>query len=100
MTGRVPVDEYLRTPYSPDAELIAGRVVTRNVGTQKHGFIQAAIAAYLRQFRKEYGIEVFTETRLRMSGAGDHRIPDVLVVKTPYTRGRVIVDVPLVTVEV
>jgi len=96
----VSVDEYLASSYSPDKEYIAGQLVERNVGTQKHAFIQAAIAAYLRQFRRQHGIEVFTEARMRLNDRGDHRIPDVLVLKTPYTRGNVVEDVPLVTVEI
>lgn len=96
----VSVDEYLTSSYSPDREYIAGQLVERHLGTQKHGFIQAAIAAYLRQFRRQHGIEVFTETRMRINDRGDHRIPDVLVLKTPYTRGNVVVDVPLATIEI
>ena len=56
MTGTVvSVEEYLRTDYSPDAELVCGELIERNAGTQKHGFIQAAIAAFLWQFRRQYG---------------------------------------------
>ena len=96
----VSVEEYLTSSYSPDREYIGGQLVERHVGTQKHAFIQAAIAAYLRPFRRQHGIEVFTEARMRINDRGDHRIPDVLVLNTPYTRGNVVVDVPLATVEI
>ena len=97
----VPLDEYLTTTYEPDREFVDGVLVRRNVGTQSHGLLQTILAIYFGQYRKSHGIKVFTATRLQVDRAtGRHRIPDVMVLETPYQKGKVVVDVPAVVVEI
>jgi len=36
----VPVDEYLRTSYSPDCEYVDGRIVERNLGEKGRSILQ------------------------------------------------------------
>jgi Uma2 family endonuclease len=95
----VSLDEYLNTTYEPDMEFVDGVLVERNVGTPSHGELQAIVAAFLLQYRKSNKIKVFTETRLRMD-ASRHRIPDVMVLEMPYQKGKVISDIPVITVEI
>src|SRR5207302_7844171 len=46
-------------------------------------------------------IEVFVDGRLQMGRATRrYRIPDVMVLETPYQKGKVAVDVPAVVVEI
>ena len=64
-------------------------LVDRNLGSQLHGLLEAIIAAYVQQFRRSHRIRAFTETRLRVDAAtGRHRIPDVMVLETPYREAR------------
>jgi Uma2 family endonuclease len=95
----VSLDEYLNTSYEPDMEFVDGVLVERNVGTPLHGRLQLIVGSYFRQYRKSHRIVAFTETRLRVT-ARRHRIPDVLVAEMPYQGGKVITDVPVITVEI
>jgi Uma2 family endonuclease len=95
----VSLDEYLNTTYEPDMEFVDGVLVERNVGTPSHGELQAIVASFLLRYRKSNKIKVFTETRLRMD-ASRHRIPDVMVLEIPYQKGKVISDIPAITVEI
>lgn len=99
-TTLISLEEYLNTSYEPDREFVDGVLVRRHVGTQRHGLLQIIVGAFLRQFQKTYGLRVFAETRLRMDAAGRHRIPDVMVLRTPYQKGKVVTDVPAITVEI
>ena len=47
----IPVEEYLRTPYSPDREYRDGIVLERNVGDKEHSRLQARLAQYLGRRR-------------------------------------------------
>jgi Uma2 family endonuclease len=95
----ISLDEYLGTTYEPDMEFVDGLLVERNVGTQRHGRLQLIVGSYLRQYRKSHRIAVFAETRLRLD-ANCHRIPDVMVLEIPYQTGKVVTDVPAITVEI
>jgi Uma2 family endonuclease len=97
----VSLDEYLNTAYEPDRDFVDGVLLERNVGTQRHGMLQAILAMFFGQYRKSRGIRVFTETRLLVDAAtGRHRIPDFMVLEVPYSLGKVVVDVPAVIVEI
>jgi len=95
----VSLDEYLNTAYEPDREFVDGMLVERNVGTQRHSLLQGLVIMYFGQRRKSHQLKVFTEARLQV-GARRHRIPDVLVLEIPYTQGKIITDIPVITVEI
>lgn len=97
----VSLDEYLNTAYEPDRDFVDGVLLERNVGTQRHGMLQALLAMFFGQYRKSHRIAVFAETRLLVDAAsGRHRIPDFMVLEVPYRQGKVVVDVPAIVVEV
>jgi Uma2 family endonuclease len=95
----VSLDEYLNTSYEPDMEFVDGMLVERNVGTQRHSLLQGFVVSYLHQYRKSHRIRVFPEVRLQVA-ARCHRVPDVLVLETPYNHGKIVTDVPAITVEI
>ena len=100
-TTLTSLEEYLHTSYEPDMEYLDGVLVGRNVGTPLHSFLQLIVAAFLAQFRKTHNILPMTECRLRMGTATRrYRIPDVTVLRTPHTKGKVAVDVPVIVVEI
>src|SRR5690349_13284712 len=100
-TTLVTLDQYLNSSYEPDMEFVDGVLVGRNVGTQSHGLLQGIVVSFLRQFRVSHRIKVFPETRLLVdSASGRHRIPDVMAVDTPLRRGKVVIDVPAIVVEI
>jgi Uma2 family endonuclease len=97
----VSLDEYLNTAYEPDCDFVDGVLLERNVGTQRHGMLQALLAMFFGQYRKSHRIRVFAETRLRVDAArGRHRIPDVMVLEVPFSPGKVVVNVPAIIIEI
>ena len=96
----ISVDEYLRTSYEPDMEFAEGALQRRNVGTPLHGWFQAIASDVLRQYRKSHRIRVFTETRLRLRADDRYCVPDVMVLEIPYKKGKVVIDVPAVVIEI
>jgi Uma2 family endonuclease len=97
----VSLDEYLNTAYQPDRDFVDGVPLERNVGTQRRALLQLVVGAFFLQFRKSHNITAFTECRLLVNAAtGRYRIPDVMVLEAPYTKGKVVVDVPAIVVEI
>jgi Uma2 family endonuclease len=96
----ISLDEYLNTSYKPDMDFVDGALVRRNVGTQRHGLLQASVAGFLGGQEKSHRIRVFTSSRLRIDAQGRHRIPDVMVLETPYKKGKVVQDVPAIVIEI
>jgi len=85
LTGTtIPVEEYLRTSYEPDAEYVDGQLVERSVGERLHSRLQALIAIILGSREAERGFEVFTEQRIAIQQRRRYRIPDVCVKAVPY----------------
>ena len=72
----ISLDEYLRTSYSPDREYRDGVLVERNVGKKAHARMQALLAAYAQKREKVWGIQVYTELRIRIRHDW-YPIPDV-----------------------
>src|SRR5439155_5805364 len=84
----------------PDRDFVEGVLVRRHVGTQRHGLLQSRIVIFFGQQEKSHRIRVFAETRLRIDAKGSHRIPDVMVLEIPYKKGKVVVDVPAIVIEI
>jgi Uma2 family endonuclease len=72
-------EEYLSTSFEgADREYIDGEVIERNVGENKHSFIQCRFAGALAPLVKAKRLVGFTELRLRLSPTL-FRIPDVAI---------------------
>jgi Uma2 family endonuclease len=98
-TTLVSLEEYLNTAYDPDVEYVDGAIVERNLGTQPHGRLQTLVVLLLGPLEKEGRFRVFTAGRLR-TRSPRHRVPDVMLLELPYQKGKVVTDVPAVTVEI
>lgn len=74
----VPVEEYLRSSYSPDAEYIDGQLVEREstMGENDHSAWQEAICAWFRTQAVSAGIRVRPELRVQVD-AYCFLVPDV-----------------------
>jgi Uma2 family endonuclease len=95
----ISVEEYLHSSYSPDCEYRDGLLIERNVGDNSHSLLQAALAAYLRNRRKQWGIQVYTELRIRMR-EGWYPLPDVCVYPLPAPEERFPSRPPLLWIEI
>lgn len=73
VAAMVTLEEYLSTSYDPDREYVDGRLIERNVGTNKHSFLQLHIAMALQA----QGLRTYVELRFQVRG-NRYRIPDVL----------------------
>lgn len=74
----VPLEEYLRSSYSPDTEYIDGQIVEREstMGENDHSAWQAAICAWFQPQAKAAGIRVRPEFRVQVD-AYCFLVPDV-----------------------
>ncbi len=95
---QIPLDEYLGITYRPDREYVDGEIRERNVGKYEHARVQALLARWFGNHEQEWGTQVVTEQRVRVSPTRV-RIPDVTLL-TPGAQPDVIVDPPLLVVEI
>jgi Uma2 family endonuclease len=95
----VSEQEYLRSQYEPDCEFEDGALIERHVGTEKHSWMQAALAAYIFRRRKAWGVNVYTEQRTRIR-PGKYKLPDVCIVQGPRPTTPIFEQPPLVAIEI
>lgn len=99
----IPVAEYLKKVYEPDAEYVDGEVVERNVGEHDHSRLQVLIADALYQLEKRYKLHVLPGQRIRVADTSlkkRYRIPDIAVLCEPFEVTRVLMQPPLAVVEI
>ena len=97
----VPLDEYLRSSYSPDAEYIDGRIVEREstTGENDHSAWQEAICAWFRAQTQTAGIRVRPELRVQVD-AYNFQIPDVTLLDRNLPAEPVATHPPIAVFEV
>ena len=91
--------EYLRSHYEPDCEFEDGVLIERHVGTEKHSWLQAALAAYIFRRRRAWGVNVYTEQRARLR-PGKYKLPDVCIVQGARPSTPIFEQPPLVAIEI
>ncbi len=94
----ISVEEYLKTPYSPDCDYVDGVVEERNLGELDHGLIQTRFAHFFLGLYKQTGLLPITELRMRVR-ENQYRVPDIVV-----TRGKpdeqILTKPPLLCIEI
>lgn len=95
----IRVEEYLSTSYRPDCDYVDGVVEERNLGERNHAQLQMAVSAWLHSRRKELGIHVFPEQRVRVSRTR-YRVPDVCVVAGEKPVEQVFTAPPFICIEI
>ena len=93
------VREYLRTSWSPDRELVDGRIEERNLGEKDHSIIQRYLTFLFMLKRAEWAVEVFPELRTQTKAA-NFRVPDVLVVRAGEKFERYVTQPPMIAIEI
>ena len=94
----IPLSEYMATNYRPDREFVDGEIRERNVGKYEHARVQALLARWFGNHEQEWGVQVVTEQRVRVS-ATRVRIPDVALLPLG-PQPDVIVKAPLLVIEI
>ena len=97
----VPVEEYLRSSYSPDAEYIDGQIVEREstMGENEHSAWQEAICAWFRAQAVSAGIRVRPELRVQVDAYG-FLIPDVTLLDRNLPAESIATHPPVAVIEV
>jgi Uma2 family endonuclease len=95
----ISVDEYLATTYHPDCDYVDGELVERNVGETDHSYLQGAIFAYLWARRNSWGVTPLPELRVQVKTTR-FRIPDITVVTGPKPNTRILLEPPLLCIEI
>ena len=90
--------EYLATDYKPDREYLDGEVVERNAGYGPHGYVEAALGAWLCGEQKRWRVFTLLVQRVQVSETRI-RVPDVCVVRKEDF-ANIIQRPPLLCVEV
>jgi Uma2 family endonuclease len=93
------VEEYLRSSWSPDRELVDGRIEERNLGEKEHSILQRYFTFLFMLKRDEWDVEVFPELRTQ-TRATNFRVPDVLVTRSSDKFQRYITRAPLIAIEI
>jgi Uma2 family endonuclease len=75
-TNFVPVEEYLRSSFEPDAEYVDGQIEERAVGENDHSAWQAAICAWFQHQLQTGQIRVRPELRVQVAPTR-FLVPDV-----------------------
>ena len=95
----VPLSEYLDRSFDPDCEYLDGVLLERNVGKRKHSRAQSLMVGALLTQEQRAGVAVLTGQRLRIT-ANRVRIPDVCVIRTSDPDDQVVVQAPILCMEV
>jgi Uma2 family endonuclease len=95
----VSVDEYLETTYHPDCDYVDGEVRERNVGEIDHSRLQVSLGSYLFTREQLWGIRALTEQRVQVK-TWKFRVPDVAVVAGILPATRILMEPPLLCVEI
>ena len=95
----VPVEEYLRSSYEPDAEYVDGEVEERAVGEVDHAAWQAAIQRWFFAHDREWNIVVFPELRVQVSPSR-FRVPDVAILNFDRPAEQIITHAPIAVFEI
>ena len=95
----VSVQEYLATCYRPDREYVDGEIQERNLGEQPHSLVQASLAAFLFNHRRQWQIRVLTEQRVQVNSTR-FRVPDVCVLPASASRDPIVREAPFLCIEI
>ncbi len=95
----IPVEEYLRTAYSPDRDYVDGEVQERNLGERDHSTVQKRLIIFLGTREKIWKVFVYPEQRVQVS-ATRFRIPDVCVYAGSEPQEQIFRTPPFICIEI
>ena len=96
---RMSVEEYLRTPFSPDVDFVDGLIEERNLGEWDHAGLQSILDRMLGAKEEEWQVYVSAELRVQVS-ATRFRVPDVCVTDARNATEQIPTKAPLLCIEV
>jgi Uma2 family endonuclease len=95
----IPISEYLRGNYEPDAEYVDGRIEERAVGEREHSDLQRQLTLLLNQ--PEFGAFFVCNPEQRVQVSADRfRVPDLCVIDVDAPYDAIIVTPPMICIEI
>ena len=98
-TAFVPVEEYLRSSFEPDAEYADGQIEERAVGEDDHSAWQGAIYFWFQQQAKSGQIRVRTELRVQVAPTC-FLVPDVTLLDRNLPIEQIVTHPPIAVFEI
>ena len=98
-TTQISLEEYLRTPFEPDAECVRGEVQERTMGEYEQSTVQRAILLWFHLHDKDWQTRTIQEQKTRLNSI-NVRVPDVSVWRRDVSVRRVCDQPQLIAVEV
>ena len=95
----IPISEYLRTGYEPDADYVDGVVEERPVGEFDHARWQNAIQRWFSSKSDEWNSWVLPEMRVQVDPTR-FRVPDVTIVDRSLPQEQILTRPPVAVFEV
>jgi len=95
----IPIEEYLRTSYHPDADYVDGEIEERNLGEFDHARLQCILASIIVRQERQWNVMGVTEQRIRINSSRV-RIADLAVLRADAPREPVTMTPPLICIEV
>ena len=95
----VSVEEYLRTSYRPDMELIDGELKEKPMPSRLHAYTQMMIGHWFLNHRKGWRVAAESEARTEVR-PGNFRLPDISITRLGTLSGQVQKSPFLIAIEV
>lgn len=95
----IPVSEYLRTSYEPDAEYVDGHVEERTMGEYDHADLQGMLIELLRSGEKKSYFKAIPEWRVQVA-TDRFRVPDIALRRVGAPKERIARTAPLLCIEI
>jgi Uma2 family endonuclease len=98
-TAFVPVEEYLRSSFEPDAEYVDGQIEERAAGENDHSAWQGAIYFWFQQQAKSGQIRVRTDLRVQVAPTC-FLVPDVTLLDRNRPIEQIVTHPPIAVFEI
>ncbi len=98
-TAFVPIEEYLRSDYEPDAEYVDGEIEERPMGQFDHASWQKALLLWFSAREREWNVRVLAEYRVKVAPAR-YRVPDITVFDRAQPVEQILTYPPIAVFEV
>jgi Uma2 family endonuclease len=98
-TTHISLEEYLRTPFEPDAEYVRGEIQERAMGEYEHSAVQRAILMWFHLHDRDWQTRTLQEQKTRLNSESV-RVPDVSVWRRDVPVKRVFDQPQLIAIEV
>ncbi len=98
-TAGISVEQYLRTGWRPDRELIGGQLKQKPLPSRLHSFVQVMLGHWFSLHMDEWGLTPMSEVRTKVT-AENVRLPDLAVALGGFSPGKALTEPPLIAIEI